>query len=240
MATKPTSTPRWANVGGDIVEPNAGKKDIGWAAGERPPAQYKNWLLNLAWQWFEYLSDGVFTGLARFVDGLHLGDGTPGVRLETNNTDELTIRNEADSADGDIRFGDMAHGPRGLMLPPCAGSPFADSGMTYVNEGPLLFVTGTGAWLIPIPLHVGDRLIDVTVYVVRNGATITMNVVKRNGFGTETVLGTDTATVDGNDILTVFGVNDTVTVAESFAIRLTWVGGTDTTVRSTIISYDRP
>lgn len=49
---KPAKLPRWADDGAaDIVEPNSGKKDIGWVGGERPPAQFFNWLLNLIYQW---------------------------------------------------------------------------------------------------------------------------------------------------------------------------------------------
>jgi hypothetical protein len=72
MATKPSSTPRWANVGGDIVEPAGGKKDVGWVAEEKPPAQYFNWLLNLTWQWLEYLNDGIFDGNVQFLDNVDI------------------------------------------------------------------------------------------------------------------------------------------------------------------------
>lgn len=62
MSAKPSSLPRWADVGGAIVVPNSGKLDVGWVAAERPPAQYQNWLLNLGYQWDAYLSDGIFDG----------------------------------------------------------------------------------------------------------------------------------------------------------------------------------
>ncbi len=62
MATKPTSTPRWADVGGSIVDPPSGTKDVGWLVGQKPPAQYLNWWKNLSYQWFEYLKDGIFSG----------------------------------------------------------------------------------------------------------------------------------------------------------------------------------
>jgi hypothetical protein len=52
---KPTELPRWADVGGDIVEPLEAKKDIGWVDGEQPPAEYFNWLLNLLYLWTFYL-----------------------------------------------------------------------------------------------------------------------------------------------------------------------------------------
>jgi len=59
MATKPASEPRWADVGGDIVEPSAGKKNVGWVANERPPAQFFNWLLNTIWLWIQWLNSAV-------------------------------------------------------------------------------------------------------------------------------------------------------------------------------------
>lgn len=62
MAAKPSSLPRWADVGGAIVEPPDGKKDVGWVTGEKPPAQYFNWWKNLVYQWTDYLDDGSFTG----------------------------------------------------------------------------------------------------------------------------------------------------------------------------------
>lgn len=58
MATKPTSLPRWATSGSALlVEPNDGKKDIGWVVNEPPPAQVLNWQKNLVYQWCAYLND---------------------------------------------------------------------------------------------------------------------------------------------------------------------------------------
>ena len=61
MATKPlTATlPRWADtVAADpskVSEPASGKKDIGWIVGEKPPAQWKNWLLLQCYNWLVWL-----------------------------------------------------------------------------------------------------------------------------------------------------------------------------------------
>lgn len=52
----PAKIPRWADNGGDIVEPQEAKKDIGWLGEEEPPAQYLNWWMNLAEQWFAVAS----------------------------------------------------------------------------------------------------------------------------------------------------------------------------------------
>lgn len=51
---KPSSLPRWATTG-SITIPTELKKDTGWLAGEKPPAQFFNWLLNLTYQWLFYL-----------------------------------------------------------------------------------------------------------------------------------------------------------------------------------------
>lgn len=58
MSAKPTSVARWADVGGAIVVPPSGKQDIGWVPGEAPPAEYFNWIENLAYQWQKWLYDG--------------------------------------------------------------------------------------------------------------------------------------------------------------------------------------
>lgn len=56
---KPTTLPRWATGGGAAVTtPAETKKDTGWTAGEKPPAQYLNWLGKWIYNWCAYL-DGL-------------------------------------------------------------------------------------------------------------------------------------------------------------------------------------
>ena len=61
MATKPlTATlPRWASTvtanPARYVDPPSGKKDIGWDVAEKPPAQWKNWLLYNTYNWLVWL-----------------------------------------------------------------------------------------------------------------------------------------------------------------------------------------
>lgn len=56
---KPLNKPRWAStVTADplrYVEPPSGKKDAGWDVGERPPAQYENWLRGVTSDWIDWL-----------------------------------------------------------------------------------------------------------------------------------------------------------------------------------------
>ena len=61
MATKPLSStlPRYADTvsanPARVVEPPSGKKDIGWDVGEKPPAQWKNWLQLQVYNWLVWL-----------------------------------------------------------------------------------------------------------------------------------------------------------------------------------------
>lgn len=61
MATKPLATtlPRWASTvtanPARYVDPPSGKKDIGWDVAEKPPAQWKNWLLYNTYNWLVWL-----------------------------------------------------------------------------------------------------------------------------------------------------------------------------------------
>jgi hypothetical protein len=63
MAAKPTTLPRWGETVGGVVgpteaEPASGKKDIGWADAELPPAGYFNWWKRLVYKWIAYV-DGL-------------------------------------------------------------------------------------------------------------------------------------------------------------------------------------
>jgi hypothetical protein len=57
MAQRPSRPLVWASAAasGDIVEPPSGLAAAGWAAGQKPPAPYFNFLLSLAGQWVEFL-----------------------------------------------------------------------------------------------------------------------------------------------------------------------------------------
>lgn len=57
---RPIEFPEWADGGSaTIVEPSAAKKLLGWIV-EKPPFEFFNWWMNLAYLWFVYL-DGMAT-----------------------------------------------------------------------------------------------------------------------------------------------------------------------------------
>jgi len=80
--SKPSTLPRWATNGGtQIVEPPSLVKDRGWNTTERPPAQFENWLLNLLYQWTQYLNA---------PDKIELGDDLDDTEVEAV-TPRLTV-----------------------------------------------------------------------------------------------------------------------------------------------------
>src|SRR5712664_1284548 len=95
MAAKPASVPRWAQTTGGVVvtganapvTPNSGKLDAGFAPGEKPPANYFNWLFNLIYLWTLYVKDAIhvadsgsgLAGVSGTGDGVAAGvSGTGG------------------------------------------------------------------------------------------------------------------------------------------------------------------
>ena len=186
MATKPSTLPRWANVGGDIVVPSSGKQDVGWAAEERPPNSYMNWLQNLAYQWFDYLNDGDLTGLYTFADGIE-------VATDFNHTFEYDLHIHAAAG--------HATGSWGYNLTKQAwdGSPVSAS--DYV--------------VFSLPLKVDDRLKEVHAYIqdTSGAATLTFKVFKLEpSTGVVTQLGSTqtSAGSGGRQTLSVTGLTETV------------------------------
>lgn len=63
MATfsKPSDVFKWS-TGGTITTPTGAKQIAGWAVGEKPPAEFMNWLQNGGYQWYAWLNERVFDG----------------------------------------------------------------------------------------------------------------------------------------------------------------------------------
>lgn len=61
---KPSKLPRWGELAGNYgvvgpneVEPNEGKKDIGWVPADEPPAENFNWFKRLVYDWLQYFNE---------------------------------------------------------------------------------------------------------------------------------------------------------------------------------------
>jgi len=59
MATKPASKPLWTETNPTVrIEPTGSKKEAGWAADERPPHEFFNWLFyNIGVEWLDYFEE---------------------------------------------------------------------------------------------------------------------------------------------------------------------------------------
>ncbi len=127
MATKPlTSTlPRWADtVAADptkVVEPASGKKDIGWAVAEKPPAQWKNWLLLQIYNWLVWLDafeteSHTWTKLQTFTQSVL---NTRAIKATGNGTGEGALFEGGSGGNGAVGqcFGPANYGLRGIGDP---------------------------------------------------------------------------------------------------------------------------
>lgn len=211
MAAKPPATPRWANVGGLIVEPSAGKKDVGWLADDEPPAEYFNWYQNLAWQWLEYLKDGALIGNHSISGTLAIG-GTLDVDGSTALQDFVAASGQVGgdfTATRLISPSRLYHGPTSVAIP--LGSGISGTGgaspWEFNSSGPPLWAgsPGAGATLwFGIPAVFGSRILEYRVKL-RNtsGGSISTSLVRVGGVvppATETQIGAtlNASTVDTN------------------------------------------
>lgn len=209
MAAKPGSTPRWANVGGAIVTPGAGKLDVGHVTAERPPAQYENWFKNLAWQWFEYLKDGAMSGAFTFdstVAVAGLITATAGLTCAANQ--HVTV-----SGTGKYKRGTRVraiHAAAAQRSGGGASGNLQDAGWQYGSAGEIL--------RFALPLEEGERLTTISAIMTDNGTdTLRMlcykNTVTIGGGSAATQLGTQQNTAGSTGVaeaLTVSGLTETI------------------------------
>lgn len=96
---QPTTTPRWSDDGAatpnaNVVEPTELRKDAGWAAADRAPAQYFNWLLYWIIAWILWFKERVGAGTnvtlqigaGQFLEDTSSAWGFDGVAWVTSDT----------------------------------------------------------------------------------------------------------------------------------------------------------
>lgn len=170
MATKPTSTARWAATSGaSIIEPTSGAKDVGFQEGEQPTAETFNWLHKTAHLWFEYLNDGALTGNHSVAGDLAVTGNLSG--WHTHGDTPLTVPASAFRVSG----------PAALFA---AGTiPELDVSHWYFSA------SAAGTIVAPIQLPVGKRIKSITWNFNKAGsaAALTMRLRKRTGTTTTTI-----------------------------------------------------
>lgn len=166
---KPTSTPRWADVGGDIVEPSAGKKNVGWLADERPPAQYFNWLLNTIYLWCKWIDDGVWTAVSGAFSG---AISAASAAISGAITAATGVFSGAVSVVGFTNTGADYHGVRSSVLS-LAVAGKAASGTWVRGGGGVYSATAGNVYEIALPFRVGDRIKSWSITFLYDGSTDT-------------------------------------------------------------------
>lgn len=157
MSAKPSTVPRWANVGGLIVTPPSGKLDVGWVGGELPAAQFDNWQKNLCGQWTQYLNDGDLTGAHTFASTVRV-DG-----LLTANAGITAAVNQHVTLSG---TGKLKHGNRTVAVSAAQAVYDLGGGITSTwtpSSGGRTFSAAATAYLA-IPVLPGFRVESIDAY----------------------------------------------------------------------------
>ncbi len=202
MATKPTSTGRWATNGGTRVPPSSGQRDTGWEQGKLPPARFFNDLLGDSGDWASYVQDGQFqvaggTSPFTFDDDVSI-TGSGDFSVAGNITGDNTFT-------GDATFqGEIFHGARTIAIP---GIAF-DQGTGLINANGQVAVASNFRYA-PLFLKAGDHVTDIAVGAIRTAGAgdLTIRIKEAN------------LDID-------LGVANIVTVVDPFAVTWTVVTGT--------------
>jgi hypothetical protein len=154
----PTTIPDWvsdANAADPdiVVEPPAGKREVGWAPTEKMPAQYENWFNYWVSKWIAYLA-------TESADDFDIADALSVFRILIDAGGHIDLGN-----------GTIRHQERTLWLQASAGQP-ATGG--WVRSGSLLVndqSSGSSGDIVvfPVPIEAGKRIRSIT-FLVDDGA----------------------------------------------------------------------
>ena len=135
-SSKPLIIPRWASsVSAAIVTPLAGKMDIGWLDGERPAAEYMNFLQFHYYEWIQYLADGNLFGNHTIngnleVTGSTTLDGAVGVSGNVSVIGNVAVIGVVTTT--------------GVIAGSLQVNSFSTFGDDAVFNGPVILATGSG------------------------------------------------------------------------------------------------
>jgi hypothetical protein len=206
MAAKPSTLPRWANSGGDVVVPLSGKQDVGWVEGEDPPAPYFNWLFLLIYQWLLYLSDGALSGNHSITGDLSVtGDVTIG--------DDLVVNGDLDLSGADtIKFP-----PRSMFI--AANNAYLYSGSGTFNA-PFWNGGAVGQIHLPIFVPIGWRITTIKVRYRRNSGTLNFDLHSLDyGSVSASIANGNIASGTSDAELTISSINHTVVADREYVLR---------------------
>jgi hypothetical protein len=248
---KPSSLPRWADtVTGDtsrVVNPPNAKKDVGWAVGERPAAQYMNWLLNNVYDWLKWLDDNIGTDIAATAWHWTADHQWDGDALWNTPAADWTVYPDA-TFKGDVSTDETYHfGGSRYRVIGCADGYEVGSAGDWVGElgGVKATVGNPGGWVIPIPVDDGFK-ISVSVRVKHStatGSSITATVYRQDGdASTQNVVGSGANSAASSATQTINVItNHNVVAGNQYMLA---IGGTadvmDRYLYDVTVTYSRP
>lgn len=181
MADKPTETLNFEPSGTDVVAVPSGKQAAGFLPGEKPPAQYLNWLFRTFSRLYNYVKDGQFTGLITASGGFSASSNQ---HVTTSGT------------------GAHRHGDHCLQFNAIGGitnnSPDNWEIVNVAQYARGIGSIGAGYFSISPALLVGDRIKSVRFTANGNGsADLNVTVHLQTSSVTETLIGSTTVTNPG-------------------------------------------
>lgn len=189
-----------APTAGEFDEPPSGKKDIGWIAGDAPPADFWNWLTYKSYEWFRWVDERIFD----LASGVGVRIKAPIVDTSADNGGDIEILGADSGADADKNGGDAligggdATGAGSSSITLQAATRGAAGVAARVKEnylradGNLLFGTVYGRLVASKPLFVIPPT-NVTAPAIRGDNSLNPT----GGFGVEGKGGQNAAGVKG-------------------------------------------
>lgn len=103
MATKPTESINFEPTGTAVEVIPSGKQAAGWRPGERPPAQYRNWMDRAFSRLYNYVLDGALSGNHTIagtlgVTGAITGDQGASIKFPPTPAPALAVRDASNRA----------------------------------------------------------------------------------------------------------------------------------------------
>lgn len=141
MATKPTETLNFEPSGTAVVAVPSGKQTAGFLPGEKPPAQYLNWLFRTFSRLYNYVKDGQFTGNHTITGNLSV---TGSVALGDATADEHTVNGTVSFADP-VTLGAASSVGRLILKTSSVSVVAADNNDLNVGDGVLILPISPGA-----------------------------------------------------------------------------------------------
>lgn len=187
MTQRPASELNW---GGTAIEPSGGQKTQGFAPGDRPPAQWKNWELQTVDLWLKFLN-ATFGDLVTSFGLTFSGDSTQIARAQALRTEVAAMLSPRyDTATGVAEsFMNFAASEQRIIAGGQSGKLFSsdDFGKTWTSR---TLAGGTGADVSIAFFYNGNLFVVAgTSGMLQTSGDGASWTARTSGFGSDTIFG---------------------------------------------------